>query len=100
MIIERGLQQIQRNLYETLRRIRPKVIHDLSPRWQGQSLAGRASRFRVPLWAVATEIHLVAAVDDLLARRAAYLLRRDGCERCESVSLCVTVPAVATSIVA
>src|SRR3954469_23412511 len=34
-----SLQQIQRNLYETLRRIRPKVIHDLSPRWQGQKLA-------------------------------------------------------------
>jgi len=49
-----SLQQIQRNLYETLRRIRPKVIHDLSPRWQGQSLAGRASRLRVPLWAVAS----------------------------------------------
>ena len=27
-------------------------------------------------------------------------IRRDGCERCESVSPCVTVPAVATSIVA
>src|SRR4051794_4279095 len=43
-----ALQQIQRNLYETLRRVRPKVIHDLSPRWQGQSLAGRASRLRGP----------------------------------------------------
>jgi type VI secretion system protein ImpK len=51
-----SLQQIQRNLYETLRRIRPKVIHDLSPRWQGQSLASRASRLRVPLWAVASII--------------------------------------------
>src|SRR5258707_1481591 len=49
-----SLQQIQRNLYETLRRIRPKVTHDLSPRWQGQSLASRASRLRVPLWAVAS----------------------------------------------
>jgi type VI secretion system protein ImpK len=48
-----ALQQIQRNLYETLRRIRPKVAHDLSPRWQGQRLAGRASRLRVPVWAVA-----------------------------------------------
>ena len=27
-------------------------------------------------------------------------IRRDGCERCESVSRCVTVPAIATSIVA
>ena len=48
------LQQIQRNLYETLRRIRPKVIHDLSPRWQGQQLAANDSRFRVPTWAVAS----------------------------------------------
>src|SRR5207302_8400285 len=49
-----ALQQIQRNLYGALRRIRPKVIHDLSPRWRGQSLASRASRLRVPLWAVAS----------------------------------------------
>ena len=38
-----ALQQIQRNLYETLRRVRPKVAHDLSPRWQGPE-ARRASR--------------------------------------------------------
>jgi type VI secretion system protein ImpK len=64
-----SLQQIQRNLYETLRRIRPKVIHDLSPRWQGQSLAGRASRLRVPLWAVASIVGalLVALYVTLLA---------------------------------
>jgi type VI secretion system protein ImpK len=49
-----SLQQIQRNLYDTLRRIRPKVAHDLSPRWQGQSLASRASRLRVPIWVVAS----------------------------------------------
>ena len=51
-----SLQQIQRNLYETLRRIRPKVVHDLSPRWQGQNLAGRASRLRVPIWVVASVV--------------------------------------------
>jgi type VI secretion system protein ImpK len=44
------LQIIQRNLYEVLRRIKPKVIHDLSPRWQGQKLVSRVSRFRVPVW--------------------------------------------------
>src|SRR4051794_6908580 len=49
-----ALQQIQRNLYESLRRIRPKTIHDLSPRWQGQNLAGRLSRLRVPVWIVAS----------------------------------------------
>ena len=49
-----SLQQIQRNLYETLRRVRPKVVHDLSPRWQGQQLASQASKLRVPLWIVAS----------------------------------------------
>jgi type VI secretion system protein ImpK len=49
-----ALQQIQRNLYETLRRVRPKVMHDLSPRWQGQHMAAGASRWRVPLWVVAS----------------------------------------------
>jgi type VI secretion system protein ImpK len=47
------LQQIQRNLYETLRRVRPKVVYDLSPRWQGQRLENRSSRLPVPLWAIA-----------------------------------------------
>jgi type VI secretion system protein ImpK len=46
------LQQIQRDLYETLRRLRPKVYRDLSPRWQGQQLASQASRLRVPWWGV------------------------------------------------
>jgi type VI secretion system protein ImpK len=49
-----SLQQVQRNLYDTLRRIRPKTAHDLSPRWQGQNLSGRASRLRVPIWVVAS----------------------------------------------
>jgi type VI secretion system protein ImpK len=48
------LQQIQRNLYETLRRVRPKVTGELSPRWQGQALEGRSSGVRVPVWAVAS----------------------------------------------
>jgi type VI secretion system protein ImpK len=46
------LQQIQRDLYETLRRVRPRVMRDLSPRWQGQSLALNANRVRVPTWVV------------------------------------------------
>jgi len=46
------LQQIQRDLYETLRRLRPKVYRELSPRWQGQQLASLASRLRVPWWGV------------------------------------------------
>src|SRR5579871_2212583 len=46
------LQQIQRDLYETLRRVRPKVYRELSPRWQGQNLAIRSSRTLVPWWGV------------------------------------------------
>lgn len=49
------LQQIQRNLYETMRRVR-KANHELSPRWQGLSLATRVARFQVPVWAVAAVV--------------------------------------------
>jgi type VI secretion system protein ImpK len=47
-----ALQQIQRDLYETLRRIKPKAYRELSPRWQGQNLAQRMSRALVPWWGV------------------------------------------------
>jgi type VI secretion system protein ImpK len=46
------LQQIQRDLYETLRRVRPKAYRELSPRWQGQKLAQRTSRVLLPWWAL------------------------------------------------
>ena len=47
------LHQIQRDLYETLHRVRPKVAKDLSPRWRGQALGLNVTRSRVPVWAVA-----------------------------------------------
>src|SRR6202790_2152712 len=47
------LQQIQRDLYERLRRVRPKVYRELSPRWQGQRMEGRQSRVRMPWGGVA-----------------------------------------------
>ena len=48
-----ALQQIQRDLYETLRRVRPKIYRDLSPHWQGQQLSQQISRVWVPWWGVA-----------------------------------------------
>ena len=33
-----ALQQIQRNLYELLRQVRPRMMRDLSPHWRGQAL--------------------------------------------------------------
>jgi type VI secretion system protein ImpK len=53
------LQQIQRDLYETLRRVRPRVYRDLSPRWQGQELASQRLRVRVPWWGVLGVIGLM-----------------------------------------
>jgi type VI secretion system protein ImpK len=47
-----ALQQIQRDLYETLRRVRPKVYRELSPHWQGQKLPLRMARTLVPWWGV------------------------------------------------
>jgi type VI secretion system protein ImpK len=46
------LQQIQRDLYETLRRVRPKVASDLSPHWRGQALGANLKRVSVPTWVV------------------------------------------------
>jgi type VI secretion system protein ImpK len=47
------LQQIQRDLYETLRRVRPKAYRELSPHWRGQNFAMRAPRAVLPWWGVA-----------------------------------------------
>ena len=63
-----GLQVIQRNLYETLRRVRPKSNTDLSPHWRGQALANRRQRVRVPVW-------MVAAVVAALLTGGYFLLR-------------------------
>jgi type VI secretion system protein ImpK len=47
-----NLQRIQRDLYEILRRVRPRVDRELSPHWQGQALPHDVSRLRIPVWAV------------------------------------------------
>jgi type VI secretion system protein ImpK len=50
------LQQIQRGLYDTLRRVRPKVTEEISPHWRGQDIAARVAGFRIPVWAVASVV--------------------------------------------
>jgi type VI secretion system protein ImpK len=47
------LQLIQRDLYETLRRIRRRTSLELSPRWKGQALTVKGPRLRFPIWALA-----------------------------------------------
>jgi len=62
------LQMVQRNLYETLRRVRPKSNADLSPHWRGQELANRGLRRRVPVW-------MVAAISAALLMAGYFALR-------------------------
>lgn len=47
------LQNIQRSLYETIRKVKARTFEDLSPRWRGQELAAASQRFKIPFWAVA-----------------------------------------------
>jgi len=47
------LQQIQRNLYELLRKVHPRAERDLSPHWKGQELGRTVLRAGVPFWAIA-----------------------------------------------
>jgi len=68
------LQQIQRDLYDVIRRVRPRESFELSPRWQGSGLRPRDNRNRVPLWAVAA-CALAIVVGAYLGMR--YLLRTD-----------------------
>jgi type VI secretion system protein ImpK len=48
------LQQTQRSLYHTLRRVRPRAKHEFSPRLRRKPLRALPARYRVPLWAVAS----------------------------------------------
>ena len=47
------LPQVQRQVYEVLRRVKPKATLELSPHWRGQQLGGRRWASVVPSWAVA-----------------------------------------------
>ena len=47
-----NLQMIQRNLFETLRRVK-QPDPELSPRWRGQAIAAAVTGFKVPVWSVA-----------------------------------------------
>lgn len=53
------LQQVQRSIYETLRRVRPRTARDLSPHWKGQQLAAKRAWLYVPIWAVSAGMALL-----------------------------------------
>jgi type VI secretion system protein ImpK len=64
------LQYIQRNLYELLRRVRPKQMLDVSPRWKGQNLPLGRKAFVLPPWVVGS-VAAVALLAVFLGLRAA-----------------------------
>jgi len=47
------LEQVRRDVYETLRYFRSQPAAELSPQWQGQDLKAAGPRRRIPLWAIA-----------------------------------------------
>jgi type VI secretion system protein ImpK len=53
-----NLQQIQRNLYELLRKVHPHTARDLSPHWRGHELAHTTMRARIPFSAIAGVVGL------------------------------------------
>jgi type VI secretion system protein ImpK len=63
------LQLIQRDLYETLRRVRRRITLELSPHWKGQALTVKQPRLRFPAWALAGVLAF-ALLDLFLALRA------------------------------
>lgn len=66
-----ALQQIQRSIYETLRRVRPRTARELSPHWRGQQLVRKRPWLSVPIWAVSGVVSLLLVVLFIVLR---YLL--------------------------
>ncbi|MBZ9766967.1 type VI secretion system protein TssL, long form [Mesorhizobium sp. CA6] len=47
------LERVRRDVYDTLRYLKPRANDDVSPRWQGMAAALPKPRARLPLWAAA-----------------------------------------------
>lgn len=49
---ELELQRVRRQIFETLRRIKPRGDDDVSPRWKAVEMAARRNFARTPVWVV------------------------------------------------
>jgi type VI secretion system protein ImpK len=47
-----GLQQVRRDVYQTVRHVRARADDEISPHWRGQDLKPEHARLAVPAWAV------------------------------------------------
>lgn len=50
---ELELQRVRRQIYETLRRVKPRGDDDISPHWKGVEMAARRNFARTPIWVFA-----------------------------------------------
>lgn len=48
------LQQIRRDLYQTLRTFKQRAVEDVSPHWRGQDIKSRHLQARLPVWVAAS----------------------------------------------
>jgi type VI secretion system protein ImpK len=55
------LEQVRRDVYETLRYFKAKPAAELSPQWQGQDLKAAGPRKRIPVWAIAAAAIAITA---------------------------------------
>jgi type VI secretion system protein ImpK len=55
------LEQVRRDVYETLRYFRSKPAAELSPQWQGRGLKAAGPRKRIPVWAIAAAAVAIVA---------------------------------------
>jgi len=72
---DRDLQRVRRDVYETLRHLKPRPDDDISPRWRGLAKLMANLGPRLPLWAIlAAAIALLTAIYFLLR----LLIANDG----------------------
>ena len=94
------LQRIRRQIFETLRRVKPRGDDDISPNWQGVEIAARRQGARVPVWVVASLAAFILAGSYVGMR---VLLAEDGstlAERMRSMHPTEGVTIVRAAVVA
>ncbi len=54
-----ALQQIRRDLYQTLRTFKPRAAEDISPHWRGQDIKPQHMQTRLPVWVAAAAAGII-----------------------------------------
>jgi type VI secretion system protein ImpK len=79
------LQNIRRDLFETIRRAAPLTDSDLSPHWRGQTIALAGSRLQIPVWLVGAIAAALAVGVYLVLRNMLSVQAEDLAQRMASI---------------